>query len=108
MISLVDIGSGLWPYAHNSKDPQFGGWWNDLDMIEIGNGGRLSAEGAVMYVWAVGSNLAQAGWSIGSDGTVKHGGLCLTAGNLVELTPCSSANKATQAFKLEENGNLHL
>jgi hypothetical protein len=32
MISLVDIGSGLWPYAHNSKDPQYGGWWNDLDV----------------------------------------------------------------------------
>ena len=26
MISLVDVGAGLWPYAHNSKDPTYGGW----------------------------------------------------------------------------------
>lgn len=38
MISLVDIGAGLWMYAHNSTNPLYGGWWNDLDMIEIGNG----------------------------------------------------------------------
>ena len=37
MTSLVDIGAPLWPYAHNSTDPQYGGWWNDLDMIEVGN-----------------------------------------------------------------------
>jgi hypothetical protein len=30
MISLVDIGAGLWPYAHNSKVEKYGGWWNDL------------------------------------------------------------------------------
>lgn len=38
MVSLVDIASNLWPYAHNSSNATFGGWWNDLDMIEIGNG----------------------------------------------------------------------
>jgi len=38
MASLVDIGSGLWPYAHNSTNATFGGWWNDLDMLEVGNG----------------------------------------------------------------------
>lgn len=38
MVSLVDIGSGLWVYAHNSTSSQYGGWWNDLDMLEIGNG----------------------------------------------------------------------
>lgn len=37
MTSLVDIGSGLWMYAHNSSDARYGGWWNDLDMIEVGN-----------------------------------------------------------------------
>jgi alpha-galactosidase len=37
MLSLVDIGSGLWPFAHNSTNATFGGFWNDLDMIEIGN-----------------------------------------------------------------------
>eukprot|EP00048_Salpingoeca_helianthica_P017050 m.235436 g.235436 ORF g.235436 m.235436 type:complete len:700 (-) comp20068_c0_seq1:45-2144(-) len=36
MISLVDVGSGLHVYAHN--DTGFGGFWNDLDMLEIGNG----------------------------------------------------------------------
>ena len=30
MISLVDIGAPLWPFAHNSSNPTFGGWWNDL------------------------------------------------------------------------------
>lgn len=28
MLSLVDIGSGLWPYAHNSTNATFGGYWN--------------------------------------------------------------------------------
>lgn len=37
MTSLVDIGAGLWMYAHNSTNATFGGWWNDLDMIEVGN-----------------------------------------------------------------------
>ena len=30
MISLVDIGAGLWPFAHGSVNAQYGGWWNDL------------------------------------------------------------------------------
>ena len=38
MTSLVDIGSGLWMYAHNSTNATYGGWWNDLDMIEVGVG----------------------------------------------------------------------
>jgi len=29
MTSLVDVGSGLWMYAHNSTNATFGGWWND-------------------------------------------------------------------------------
>ena len=37
MTSLVDIGADLWMYAHNTTDPKFGGFWNDLDMIEVGN-----------------------------------------------------------------------
>eukprot|EP01116_Phalansterium_solitarium_P024035 TRINITY_DN867_c0_g1_i1.p1 TRINITY_DN867_c0_g1~~TRINITY_DN867_c0_g1_i1.p1 ORF type:complete len:727 (+),score=197.67 TRINITY_DN867_c0_g1_i1:51-2183(+) len=37
MTSLVDQGSGLWPFAHNNSGG-WGGWWNDLDMIEVGNG----------------------------------------------------------------------
>ena len=28
MTSLIDIGAPLWPYAHGSTDPTFGGWWN--------------------------------------------------------------------------------
>jgi len=39
MKSLIDIGSGLWPFAHNgSANPTAGGWFNDLDMLEVGNG----------------------------------------------------------------------
>ncbi len=37
MLSLVDIGSGLWPFAHNATNATQGGWFNDLDMIEVGN-----------------------------------------------------------------------
>ena len=37
MLSLVDIGSGLWSYAHGSINKTFGGYFNDLDMIEVGN-----------------------------------------------------------------------
>ena len=29
MVSLVDIGSGLWMYAHNSTNASVGGWWNE-------------------------------------------------------------------------------
>eukprot|EP00040_Diaphanoeca_grandis_P029876 m.175804 g.175804 ORF g.175804 m.175804 type:complete len:713 (-) comp31831_c0_seq2:101-2239(-) len=38
MITLVDTGSGLWPYAHNGSLGTAGGFWNDLDMLELGNG----------------------------------------------------------------------
>jgi len=37
MISLIDIGSKLTTYAHP-------GFWNDLDMLEIGNGGLSAVE----------------------------------------------------------------
>ena len=37
MTSLVDTGAGLWMWAHNSTNATYGGWWNDLDMIEVGN-----------------------------------------------------------------------
>ena len=37
MTSLIDIGRDLWMYAHNSTNSKFGGWWNDLDKIEVGN-----------------------------------------------------------------------
>lgn len=48
MTSLVDVGAGLWPYAHNgskslnTSNP--GGFWNDLDMIEVGNGDFVAEE----------------------------------------------------------------
>lgn len=32
----MDVGSGLWPFAHN--DTGLGGFFNDLDMMEIANG----------------------------------------------------------------------
>jgi alpha-galactosidase len=38
MVSLIDIGSGLWPFAHNSSGK--GGWWNDLDMLQVRSGSR--------------------------------------------------------------------
>jgi hypothetical protein len=114
MISLVDIGSGLWPYAHNSRNKTFGGWWNDLDMIEIGNGGGTEGNvagavpSATMYPWAVPSatkNLTT--WTMGADGSVMSDGLCLTAAQLVTMQACS-ASDSNQKFTLEKNGNLHL
>eukprot|EP01079_Euglenida_sp_SAG-EU17-18_P002476 gene2476-3232_t len=72
MISLLDLGAGLWPYAHNgrqalrgqlhlSKAEGGGGFWNDLDMLEVGNGdfaasaGPLAAANARTHfsMWAV-------------------------------------------------------
>lgn len=38
-MSLVDIGSGLWMYTHNgSYNVSQGGIWQDLDMMEVGQG----------------------------------------------------------------------
>lgn len=59
MTSLVDLGSSLYPYAHN--DTGFGGWWNDLDMLEIGNGdfnadsseGQMHMARAHMSLWSI-------------------------------------------------------
>ena len=36
--SLIDIASGLWPFAHNSTNPLYGGWWNDMDMMQVSQG----------------------------------------------------------------------
>ena len=41
MTSLVDIGSGLWMYAHNSTNATFGGWWSACG--RGGSGGRACA-----------------------------------------------------------------
>ena len=106
-------------FIHSPQvDPKYGGWWNDLDMIEIGNGGphalapaAAAAAGALspalMYPWAVNPSTAGAGWAMGADGTVTNGGLCLTAASLVVLTACNTSDGAQQ-FVLEHNGNLHL
>lgn len=112
MISLVDIGAGLWPYAHNEIDPKFGGWWNDLDMIEIGNGDgyiqKSEVAAAQMYPWAVPPADAKSEWTMSADGTARTDKLCLTAGSPAVLTACKTADP-TQAFTLDKaNGNLHL
>jgi hypothetical protein len=121
MISLVDIGAGLWPYAHNSKDATYGGWWNDLDMIEIGNGGPnpspptpppAPSPSSSMWPWAVDPAQAGAGWTLDSDGTIKNSaasGLCLTADHIVDFTPCSASQASKQQFTLDKaNGNVYL
>ena len=39
MSSLIDMDSGLYPFAHNaSVSPTGNGYFNDLDIMEIGNG----------------------------------------------------------------------
>jgi hypothetical protein len=40
MTSLVDIGSGLWMFAHNSTNATYGGWWNvSVCWCLLGGGG---------------------------------------------------------------------
>jgi len=47
MVSLIDIGSKLTSYAHP-------GFWNDLDMLEIGNGGLTTEEERSHYsMWCI-------------------------------------------------------
>ena len=29
MVSLVDMASGLWKFAHNATNETLGGWWNE-------------------------------------------------------------------------------
>jgi len=51
MTSLVDKGSGLWPYAHNGSLTTVeggGGFFNDLDMLELGNG-AFNASVSALY-----------------------------------------------------------
>jgi hypothetical protein len=37
-VSEADIASGLYMFPHNATNGTFGGWFNDLDMLEVGNG----------------------------------------------------------------------
>ena len=58
VLSLVDIGSGLWTYQRNASSP---GFFNDLEMMELGNGDFVAEQGtdalaraqAHMTMWAV-------------------------------------------------------
>lgn len=36
-VSLVDLGSGLWPYAHSDVNKSDGGFWNDFEILHVGN-----------------------------------------------------------------------
>jgi hypothetical protein len=50
MLSLIDLGAGLWPYAHNGSLTTVkggGGFWNDLDMLEMGNGAFVASSSAL-------------------------------------------------------------
>ena len=51
MISLVDQAAGLWPYAHNGSKSTVTpaqGFYNDLDMLELGNG-EFNAENSPLF-----------------------------------------------------------
>ena len=57
-ISLVDMGSGWWKYAHNSSNASIGGWHTDLDMLEVGRGefsgpGSLELARAHFSLWCI-------------------------------------------------------
>ena len=36
-LSEVDLASGLWPLAHNASNATAGAWFNDLDILCVGN-----------------------------------------------------------------------
>ena len=38
LLTLLDIAAPLWPYAHNASDARYGGFWNDIDMLVMGDG----------------------------------------------------------------------
>ena len=109
MIPLLSKGHNCnyYPFAHPFTHSRLG-WWNDLDMIEIGNGKGARARGpGVLYPWAI--DPAKAGkqdWTMTASGAVKSKGLCLTVGHTVELQACT-ANNPDQTWTLEANGNLH-
>jgi hypothetical protein len=42
MLSIVDIDSGLWPFAHNASAPWRHGWFNDADLIEVRSSVQVS------------------------------------------------------------------
>ena len=48
MASLVDIGAGLWPFAHNATDPALGGWFNDLGARGRARMRRVAEEGSAL------------------------------------------------------------
>ena len=50
MVSLVDLGAGLWPCAHNGSLTTVKGggrFWNNLDMLELGNGAFVASTNAL-------------------------------------------------------------
>ena len=56
MIGLMDGGSGLHEFAHNATGFATGGFWNDLDMLEIGNGvfhADVDAARAHLSAWII-------------------------------------------------------
>jgi len=62
MISLVDLVSGLWPYAHNgSSHSHQEAWFNELEMMQVANGDFIAEQGeearnrveAHFTMWAV-------------------------------------------------------
>ena len=84
-----------------------GGWWNDLDMIEIGNGGSAdnatdataAAASTTMYPWAVAPADAGAGWALNANGSVTNGGICLTANfGEVDLEDCTAAKASERSW----------
>ena len=39
---------------------------------------------------------------------VMNGGMCLTSGSIVMLSPCDASKASSRQWTLEKNGNLHL
>ena len=58
--------------------------------------GPAPAPAKEIYPWAVPAASGASGWSMGSDGTVKIDGLCLTASKPVSLQACDPEKSVDQ------------
>jgi hypothetical protein len=107
---LVDdtINDLIWPIITNPLAIRISQSFAEGDAFHPGGLVRSfdPAGAGTVYPWAVPAVNATDGWSIHGDGTVQHGGLCLTAGDVPSLSECLPCRAVDQLLTLEKNGNL--
>ena len=60
VLSMIDLSYGLQPFAHNASGPSGAGFFNDMDVLEVGNGdfdcttsASIARAKAHMAMWAL-------------------------------------------------------